>query len=385
MERKSTLAARGGRRKQGKNGNGRNGNGSAMGKSRARGPARSRAGELKFADAPLSQAAPVAFTRVVKTNRPSIRTMRNGDCRIVHREYIADISAGAGAPSAFNLSSFPINPGQVLTYPWLSKIAANYESYMFNALRFCYETEAATSLGGTLVLSVDYDASDAAPLDKKSAMAYRGSVRSAPWKACCHSSILEDLRKSKTNFVRPGAQPANTDIKTLDVGNLFVVSQGVSTAAAVLGELWVEYDVLLMTPVYDGVGSSVIVGGSALNAGGTAQTAANPFGTDGDSTDIQSVGFSVDNASLLNFQYVGLYLVAFNCSGTVITADSLVGGAGRVVANVVRTINAAATTITSLYTVTVTTPGTLAYTMTATTVTSTFVLVGQAPLLSLSP
>lgn len=200
---------------------------------------------------PISRTAPVATSKNTKTQRPKMRTMKNGDCHIIHREYISDINASSGSPSVFSVTPFPVNPGQSSTFQWLSKVASNFESYKFNKLKFDYETEAPTSLGGTLMLTLDYDATDPPPVSKQQAMAYRGSVRSAPWTPCCHTSILEDLSKNKSYFVRPGSQPANTDIKLYDVGNLFVISKGVTTADAALGELYVDYDVMLMTPIYE--------------------------------------------------------------------------------------------------------------------------------------
>jgi len=206
----------------------------------------------------------VAQGKVKKTSRPKMNTLRNGDCHIVHREYIQDLTAQNANPSLFNVAAnLPCNPGQAGTFPWLSKIAANFESYKFNKLKFCYETEAPSSLGGTQVLAVDYDASDAAPLTKQQALAYRGSVRSPPWQNCCHTSLKEDLSKEKTYYVRTGAVPANTDVKLYDVGNLYAINQGVTTAAAVTGELYVEYDVTLMTPLYEQSATSGIMTAAA--------------------------------------------------------------------------------------------------------------------------
>jgi len=216
--------------------------------------------------------APVAMGKVSRTGKPDLRSLRNGDCRIKHREYIQDVVAATGNPSAFSVSLLAINPGQSAVFPWLSQVAQRFESYKFDMLKFCYETEAPSSLGGTLVLAVDYDASDPAPTNKQQALAYRGSVRSPPWEACCHTSLKEDLSKLKSHFVRPGAIPPSTDIKLYDVGNLDVITQGVTTSGAACGELYVEYDVLLMTPVLE----PLVTAGTLTT---TASTAAAPFGT----------------------------------------------------------------------------------------------------------
>ncbi len=278
---------------------------------------------------PLSESAPVALTRVRTTNKPKMITMANGDCRIIHREYVGEIVAGTGTPTPFTVASYPLNPGQVATFQWLSRVAVNYESYAFSALCFEYGTEAPSSLGGTLVLSVDYDASDPAPVSKQQAMAYRSSVRSAPWKECEHSSLPEDLKKSKTNFVRPGAQPPNTDIKTYDIGNLFVATQNATTSAATCGELWVSYDVTLMTPVYENGGGLVPVGGFIGSVGGAGCTPANPFGTNA-AVDPTAYGLAVSLASRITFQWPGTYLAVFSVSGTTVTDIPIAGGPGVV-------------------------------------------------------
>jgi hypothetical protein len=214
---------------------------------------------------PMSK-APIAQTRTVKTGKPTIRQLRNGDIMVTHREYIGEIAANAGGPpSTFSLQSFSINPGLTAIFPWLSKLAQNYESYRFEKLKFCYETESPSTLGGTLVMAVDYDSLDASPTSKQQAMAYRASVRSAPWNDCCHTSVAEDLHKLKSNYIRSliSPPPVNSDLKTYDIGNLFVITQGISTASATCGELYVEYSVHLLTPVYDIVPVTSVAQGTA--------------------------------------------------------------------------------------------------------------------------
>jgi len=322
--------------------------------------------------------APIAKSKTVRGSRPEIKTMSNGDCLIHHREYIMDIIAGAGTPSPYTVQQLPINPGQVGTFQWLSRVASNYESYVFQSLKFSYETEAPTTLGGTLVMTVDYDASDPSPITKQQAMAYRSSIRSAPWTACSHVSLREDLSKSKTNFVRIGAQPPNTDIKTYDIGNLFVISQGVTTTGATLGELYVEYSVLLMTPVFENVTSLVPVGGLANGTG--VLTAANPFGNGVGQSVPPSFGFSLNSLSVFSFPTTGTYLMAFTLEGTNITGDDLTpGSVNQVVNQLDITALAAGTSAASIWSVYVIEPGTVAYTATATTVTQAVAYIGTAP------
>lgn len=211
----------------------------------------------------LMLAAPNPRTNLVRSGRPSLSYAANGDCRIHHRELIGDLNGSV----AFSANSFPINAGLAGTFSWLSRIAGNYESYRFESLRFLFETESATSATGTVMLVVDYDPSDPAPTGKQQALSYRGSVRSAPWAPCSHVSISEDLNKRKSYFVRGGGLATGLDVTLYDVGNLYAITQGQAGATAV-GELWVEYTVLLMTPRSLSAGGGNAVWGLYGTAGG---------------------------------------------------------------------------------------------------------------------
>lgn len=322
-------------------------------------------------------AVPVARSKLVRTQKPIMETKRNGDCRIRHREYIADIVAAAGTPSAFVANGYVINPGQSRSFPWLSRVASNYESYRFDKLIFAYETEAPSSLGGTLVLTIDYDAADAAPTSKQQAMAYRSSVRSAPWTPCLHASIGEDLHKAKSNFIRLGAQPPGTDIKTYDIGNLFVISQGVTTASATLGELYVEYDVMLMTPVFENVSGVVPVGGTIDSTG--TETKANPFGDGTNQIVAPSYGISVDNKSRVSFANPGTYIITFDSGGVAMTNDVLTPGPGVAVLVRFSLADATGAELLTCWRVIVTDPGYFDYTITGTSSNGTTAYVGTAP------
>jgi hypothetical protein len=345
-----------------------------------KGPRVPRLQGLEYKQRGLEVVAPVAKSQIRTTRKPKMETMPNGDCRISHREYIVDIVAKvAGPPTTFNATQFAVNPGQQASFPWLSRVATNYESYVFNSLRFCYETEAPSSLGGTLVMALDYDASDPAPTTKQQAMSYRSSVRSAPWSACCHTSLAEDLHKAKTNFIRIGAQPANTDIKTYDIGNLYVISQGVGTSGATLGELYVEYDVVLMTPVYENSSDEIIIG--AYVAGVGAQTIANPFGDGETQVAAASVGITCDSKSRLTFANPGAYVFSVEFGGTTITNDLLTPSDTNIVVSQQFFLkNSTSTTAMSLWTVRVAVPNSsMVYSIAAASSTSTTAYISTLP------
>lgn len=285
-----------------------------------------------------SSYAPTARTKVVRTQRASVKSLPNGDIRVVHREYLQDL---VSTLVTFESAALAINPGIAASFPWLSKLARNFESYRFNRLTYIYETEAATTQAGTVMLGVDYDVNDAAPASKLQLMAYRNSVRSAPWNPCAHRSNGEDLNKRKSYYVRPsGSLSANLDQKLYDVGNLFIATQG--TVAATLGEIYVEYDVTLMTPEYI---ANEIVGGSFIAAG--TMSAANPMGSTVALADANNFGVTMTGGnSILTFLQLGDYVLTYSFTGTAITVAPLaqVLGAGVALLNATTSvINGAAT------------------------------------------
>ncbi len=284
--------------------------------------------------------APVASARVRRMSNPRVTNLSKGDCRIVHREYITDIAGSV----AFTTNQFQINPGVTGVFPWLSAIAVRYESYLFEKLRFCFETESATSATGTVLLAIDYDASDSAPESKTQAMSYRSSVRSPPWSDSCLDSLREDLTKRKSYYVRNGSLASNQDIKLYDVGNLFVCLQG-QAGTTTVGELYVEYDVRLMTPQINAPSF-----GEALYGTFAGTSNASPFGSVASSGNLP-VGYvstgSTTSVTTFTFTQPWAGLVGIALNGTGIGATTISGTA--TVSTEQSTINAGTTASTSIF------------------------------------
>ncbi len=215
---------------------------------------------------------PAATTRLARTQAPQIEhsLSPNGDgrVRIRHREYIQDISGSV----AFANTQLNINPGISTTFPWLSQIARNYESYLFNKCEFQFETQKSSSTNGSLMMAVDFDAADSAPTSKTEIMSYHNAVRSAVWAECVNHSDKQDLAKfGVQRYNRFAALAANLDIKTYDVGNINVATQGCADTSAI-GELYVDYDVEFMTPQTPSA-STTDAGQKLVGVSGTKDTA----------------------------------------------------------------------------------------------------------------
>lgn len=219
--------------------------------------------------------APVATTRVVRIPDPRInRSAKNGDVVVEHSEFLSDIVGS----TAFTVRKFAINAGLFQTFPWLSAMANLYESYKLERLDFEFQTEAATSAVGSVMGVVDYDPADPAPVSKMQMAAYRGYMRSAPWKSFTQRSSREDISKRKSYFTRNGPIPVNQDLQLYDTGNFFLATERQANDTDVVGELYVHYRIRLMTPqlgnpaVGNALSAYYVVGGDgpSANAGSNA-------------------------------------------------------------------------------------------------------------------
>jgi hypothetical protein len=166
-----------------------------------------------------------------------------GSTTIKHREFVIDVAGSI----AFTATPFPINAGRDTLFCWLSELAAQYEKYQFQNLRFIYEPRCPTSIAGSIILAVDFDALDAAPTTKQNVYSYHHCSQSSAWDENCYHVDSAILRSRGPLFTRTGAAPANSDLKTYDLGNLFLCTSGFA-GTDVVGELFAEYEVLLLTP-----------------------------------------------------------------------------------------------------------------------------------------
>lgn len=274
--------------------------------------------------------APVASSTIRRMNRPSILNARTaGDIRVVHREYVGEI----GGAVSFEARQHSINPGLISEFPWLSRIAQRYESYRFNYLRYCFETESPTSATGAVIGVIDYDPTDPAPTDKIQALNYRDAVRSAPWSDFCLQATQEDLHKRQTYFVRSGA--TSEDLRLFDTGNFFLCVQG-QASTALVGELYVEYDISLMTPQVGDLGWDHAVWGEFTGSVNSAPFATAEgdlpvtVGSTGTTTSVTTFTFTGPWEGFVTFSVGATGLTDFTFGGTATTTSrgEVVNGAG---------------------------------------------------------
>jgi hypothetical protein len=249
---------------------------------------------------------------------------------IVEDEYIGDM---VGTQN-FATIAYPINIGQATTFPWGSKIAALYEKYEFERLEFYYKpvVNAFASQGGfgKVMLSALYDALGTPPATKQQV---EDSVPHADCMPYEEVQLRLDPKQLKGlmggKYVRPGAQPANTDLRVYDGGTFYFSTSGFSATSigTSIGELRVRYRVRVNTPLLE----AAAVAGGVIHYSSIAATTANNFAggsfVSGGSVNLSNI--SVGTNQIVFPQGVpGNYLLALQVQGATSAAALAVSSVG---------------------------------------------------------
>lgn len=201
--------------------------------------------------------APIVYqTQVVTRRQPVQKTLPNGDVVVSHKELVGTVTSGG---TAFLMNTpIPLNPGSGALSTWLAALSQQYESYLWEDLKFTYVPFLPTTYAGMVYLSADYDASDGSFENISAMMQTPGAVATQVSRGVTFHCRTKDLQKLKMYYVRTATDgtlndlPA-TDARTSDAGFLAIATQAVTSPsgdsfASAIGQLWVEYRVKLMTP-----------------------------------------------------------------------------------------------------------------------------------------
>jgi predicted aconitase with swiveling domain len=258
--------------------------------------------------------ASLAYSKTEKRVAGKQQYMGNGDVRVKHREYLFTVPGSV----AFAVTSYSLNPGLAQTFPWLSGIASRYESYLEEGFKICFDTMKSASTNGRIMLAVDFDASDAAPVSVQEMMNNEGAVDAAVWREKLeYVAPVHDLRKfGIERYLRSGTAPSGSDIKTFDVGNILIATEGCADTTSI-GHVYLEYTTLLRTPQFS-TASSALAGSAKITSGGTSSKTAL-FGT----VPVVTGGLPLTALNnTITWGSVGQFMVVVQIQGTGITGTA---------------------------------------------------------------
>jgi hypothetical protein len=211
---------------------------------------------------------------------PSFRQSSEGVV-IAHREFIADVQGSV----LFSLLSLPINPGLPDSFPWLSTVAQNFETYDMLGLVFEYRpssgsaVSAASAALGVVVYATDYNVLSPVFQNKQVMESYEYSCSTVPFEGMLHPvECAPNSNPLQTMYVRTGAVPPNSDARMFDLGLFQFATQGMQSVYTV-GELWVSYHVALKKPRIQPDTNSEFA--HIVSKATATATAAAPLGTTG--------------------------------------------------------------------------------------------------------
>lgn len=238
--------------------------------------------------------------------------------RVAEREYLGDIIS-SGTANTFNLQSFRLNPGDPVTFPWLSTIASQFEEYEMHGLIFEFKTTSAMFNGstqalGTVTMATEYDPSDTA---YQSLIEMQNADYSCSTVSCNnmqHGVECDPMERPTRVLYVSVDQPGASDVRFCDMGKFQVATSGVAGTSVNLGQLWVSYDVTFYK-------KQLISGPAAIRdvtvrwTDGTATIPSTPFGTTTTRTAYGTLPLSF-NSTGNKFQLTGVssgrYLMVFS-------------------------------------------------------------------------
>jgi len=195
----------------------------------------------KLAKGVTTYKAPVATGTMVKYSRPQTRTTGN-TVVVTKREFIGLVTSS----SAYSITnSYYVNPANKELFPWLSEQATQYEKYKFRRISFEFVASTPTTTPGQLMMIPVYDSKTRPPDSESMALQYEDSQSCNVFMNC--SCALKPARLNRPLYIRNSIQAG--DIRTSDVAEMFIAIAGTTDTGSRLGQLWIDYEVELISPI----------------------------------------------------------------------------------------------------------------------------------------
>lgn len=176
--------------------------------------------------------------------------------RVRHREFVTDVVVGA-TPSAFVNTSYVIQPSNSALFPWLSSLAQNYQQYRVHGMVFVFKSTtsdySAAGALGKIAMATNYNVRDSNFASMQELENAEFSVSGKPSLSRVHPiECAPNNGIPLVKWVRDAQYDASGgDDRLYDIGKFQFATQGLpaSTASAIIGELWVTYDIEFFKPI----------------------------------------------------------------------------------------------------------------------------------------
>lgn len=190
---------------------------------------------------------------------------------IRHREFIGNIVGSA----AFTINTWNVNPGDESTFPWLASIAANYEKYRPIGIVFEFKSTSASALNstntalGTVMMAPRYNAiAQSVPQSKMEMLQIENCSSICPAEnGQVGIECAKNYNPLGVLYIRNQTQAVTGSEQMYDFCDFYLATEGMQ-AAATIGEIWVTYEIELLTPILASgqVGRNINMANYTLNS-----------------------------------------------------------------------------------------------------------------------
>ena len=166
---------------------------------------------------------------------PQIKNTSKGVI-VRHKEYIMDVPGSVD----FQTETLALNPGLIDTFPWLARVAQNFEEWLPRGMVFEYRTTssdtllAASPALGSVIMATQYNSVNPSFTNKQDMENYDNAISCKPSVSCLH--VIE-CKRSKTvmdeMYIRTTAPPPNADLRMYDLGKFQIATVGGQAGAVV--------------------------------------------------------------------------------------------------------------------------------------------------------
>jgi len=240
--------------------------------------------------------APVAFSYGRRQPKPKFKMTSDGGYGLSKREFVANVTGN----TTFGVTSYTVQPGIASNFNWVSSIATSYEQYKITRLKYEFVPIAGTDERGRVTLAFDRDPLDADPNTMADLYNYAEVADDSVWRK---NTLNVRQGIGKKLFTRFGTV-SGTDLKTYDMGK-FLVGVASTADTAVIGQLFVEYEISFYNPQPGYCPAAFYTGGGTISKTAIFGDAATSNG--------QFPGTVLD--STITFNAAGTYHVSLKVTG----------------------------------------------------------------------
>jgi len=166
--------------------------------------------------------------------------------RIEHSEPLGYITSST-TPGLFKVDMWRINPGMVQTFQWMWKISQCFDMYRFKSIKIRYVNRVSSARDGVVDIAFDPNSGDVNPTGMAEIQNFAEYAEGAVWRPFSFS-IPPKSYMVKDLYVREnGTYPAGEDVKTYDLGKLYIASEG-AEAGLKLGDCFIDYVIEFVFP-----------------------------------------------------------------------------------------------------------------------------------------